>query len=152
MKSLLIASLGLVLSAATFAGPNKDNAAKVLRLLKATHSSAIECITQDKDKDAIVIKAGKNPEDNTGLVVKNDSGTYSYGTDQINDISATRSGLMINWGEEGNYHLFIPNWDWLLFSSEESGTSKLEANHELTTLGVVFAETETMAQLKCRVK
>lgn len=150
MKNLLIASI--VLTGGAFAGPNKDSAAKVLRLLKATNSKAIECITQDKSKDTIVIKAGKNSEDNTGLVVENESGTYSYGTDQINEIYAGRNGLVINWGEEGNYHLFIPNWDWLLFSNEESGTSKLEANHELTTLGVVFAETETMAQLKCRVK
>ena len=42
----------------------------MLRLLKATNSKAIECITQDKDKDSIVIRAGKNPEGKTGSLFK----------------------------------------------------------------------------------
>ena len=124
----------------------KANSKQLLSLLQTTNSSAVECITDNAEKNKLIIKRGKNPEDKTGLVVESD--IYSYGTNEIRELY-TQDSLVINWGEEGNYHLLIPFYAWSLFSASSLTTP--EGKDEFNTFGAVISESERVEPLKCRV-
>ena len=121
------------------------NAQQLLSLLKATGATGIKCISSNKEKNTLTIKAGQNFEDKTGIVVESDS--YSYGTDQIGELRAQDS-LLINWGEEGNYHLMVPTYAWALFSASSVDKPKF-TNDE--AIGAIISERETVEPVKCKL-
>jgi len=135
-------------------------AANVAWLLEHSGATAIVChaapapAAEGQDARApspgaeIRIARGSTGVDETGLVM---SGDYSYGTDEIREIFG-RGSLLIEWGEEGNYHLVVPNYAWLLFGYDGTDVAPSIDDEGDDILGSVFSEQETVEQVGCRLE
>ncbi len=128
-------------------GPATPGAPLVKFLLAKTGSKAIVCKKIGSPAATIRIEKGWNAEDRTGLVVKGD---YSYGTDEIGELFA-RDNLLVEWGEESNYHLTIPKFAWQLFGYD-GRTTQPKFDAQAKALGTVVSEQETIDKVECHVE
>jgi len=135
---------GRVAQARQSAAELRAEADNLAILLQQGGMSAIVCERADGKYQ---LRVSRGVSDNTSLVV---DGDYSYGTNEIQEMFA-RSSLLINFGEEGNYHLVIPNYAWQLFNYDHEG-AEVVADESMRVIGAVFSEQETLDQLSCRVE
>src|SRR5262249_6011717 len=89
---------------------------EILDLVEASGATGIRCDTKGKKPQSILIRAAKGT-DVKGLLVEADP-EYSYGTDEIKEIYDGEN-FFIEWGEEGNYVLAIPNMAFNLFGYQK---------------------------------
>lgn len=145
-KQILVGCLvtaSLVMGASQTKAQRAAEAKRILALLEKTGTVAIRC---NAGKGSLTIKKGVNSEDKTGIVIESD--TFSYGTNEIWEIR-TSDTLLVNWGEEANYHLTVPNFAWNLF--QEDSASKPKFDPEARAIGSVISESETVEKVECRV-